>query len=191
MLPSGLYRLGDAASLFGWRPPVRTTARLEIARGATGDSRQWVETTGIRPTSLQSALCAAPATVQDRWFARLYFLKPLIFVVLAVFWIATGAISLTVGFEAGVDLMLRTGAGPLSAPVVIAGAIADIGIGTAIVFRRLSRAGIFAAIAVSLFYGAAATFFLPELWNDPLGPIVKIFPILVLHLCALAVLEER
>jgi hypothetical protein len=35
--------------------------------------------------------------VQERWFARLYFLKPLVFVVLALFWITTGLVSLGPG----------------------------------------------------------------------------------------------
>jgi len=31
----------------------------------------------------------------------------------------------------------------------------------------------------------------PWLWAEPLGPFVKIFPILVLNLLALAILEDR
>ncbi|RUZ16574.1 nucleoside-diphosphate sugar epimerase, partial [Mesorhizobium sp. M7A.F.Ca.US.007.01.2.1] len=47
------------------------------------------------------------------------------------------------------------------------------------------------AIAVALFYAIAGTMLRPELWNEPLGPFLKILPILVLHFVALAVLEER
>src|SRR2546430_1394395 len=32
-----LYKLGDMISILGWRPPVRTTAQLEVTRGAVGD----------------------------------------------------------------------------------------------------------------------------------------------------------
>jgi hypothetical protein len=31
----------------------------------------------------------------------------------------------------------------------------------------------------------------PRLWIDPLGPMLKIWPIIVLHLTALAILEDR
>jgi hypothetical protein len=37
----------------------------------------------------------------------------------------------------------------------------------------------------------AGTLMLPQLWRDPLGPMMKIWPILVLNFVALAILEER
>jgi hypothetical protein len=74
-----LYKLGDAASVLGWRPPVRTAARREIAYGAVGDPSGWSRLTGMAPTDVEVALAREPASVQDRWFARLYFLKPLLF----------------------------------------------------------------------------------------------------------------
>lgn len=186
-----LYRLGDVAGWFGWRPPLRTTARKEIVRGATGEPQTWTELTGIRPRSLEVALTAHPAGVQERWFARTYFLKPLIFVVLPVFWMATGIISLTSGWERGVSLMWVGGAGALSAPSVVAGALSDMAVGMAITFRRSARWGLYAAIALSIFYAITGSFVRPDLWSDPLGPFLKIFPIIAAHLFALAVLEER
>jgi uncharacterized protein YbjT (DUF2867 family) len=186
-----LYWLGDAAGQLGWRPPMRTTAAKEIVRGATGDPREWMERTGIRPLSLEMALSSRPVTVQERWFAKLYFLKALTFIVLPLFWIATGVISLTVGYQIGIDLMHRGGAGVLAAPAVIAGALADIAVGVCIAYRPLSRWGLYGAIFLCLFYALAGTIILPELWNEPLGPLLKIWPILVLHLIALAILKER
>jgi hypothetical protein len=35
------------------------------------------------------------------------------------------------------------------------------------------------------------TILLPGLWKEPLGPMLKVVPILVLNLTALAVLENR
>ncbi|OAP37304.1 SDR family oxidoreductase [Sinorhizobium americanum] len=186
-----LYKLSDLAGALGWRPPTRSTAQKEITRGAVGDIGAWSENTGIEPTALSVALARTPVSVQERWFARLYLLKPVIFVVLSLFWIATGVISLTTGYQIGIDLMERTRAGVLAGPSVVAGAIADIVIGLAIAVRRTSRAGLYGAIALSLFYAAAGTVLLPELWNEPLGPLMKIWPIIVLHFAALAILEER
>lgn len=191
VIASLLYTLGDFASLLGWRPALRTTAKKEIVRGATGDPQPWASAVGIYPRSLPEALGSTPVTVQERWFSNLFFLKPLIFIVLPLFWILTGIISLTAGFDEGMTLMNRADAGVLSAPSVVAGALADIGIGAMIAFRRTSRIGLWAAILVSIFYAIAGTVLVPALWNEPLGPLLKIWPILVLHLVALAVLEER
>lgn len=186
-----LYKLSDLAGALGWRPPTRSTAQKEITRGATGDIRAWSESTQIEPISLSAALARTPVSVQEKWFAKLYLLKPVVFVVLSLFWISTGIISLTAGYQIGIDLMERTGAGILAGPSVIAGAIADIVIGLAIAVRRTSRAGLYGAIGLSLFYALAGTILLPELWKEPLGPLMKIWPIIVLHLAALAILEER
>ena len=185
------YRLGDFAGALGWRPPMRTNAAREIARGAVGDPAQWTSVTSVRPQSLAQALAAEPATIQEKWFARLYLLKPVVFVVLPAFWLATGVISLTVGYPSGLDLMHSTGAGLLSGPAVVVGALADIALGACIAWRRLTVVGLYGALALSLFYAAAATILRPDLWLEPLGPLIKIIPIFVLHLIALAILEER
>ncbi|KXF76589.1 nucleoside-diphosphate sugar epimerase [Paramesorhizobium deserti] len=186
-----LYRAGDLVGALGWRSPMRTTAAKEIGRGAIGDATHWNRLTGISPQSLDAALAAKPVMVQDRWFAKLYFLKPLILAVLVLFWIATGIVSLTSGFHTGVDLMVQARTGGLAAPGVVAGAIADILVALAIAYRRTTRQGLYAAIILSLFYIVAGTILLPELWNEPLGPLMKIWPILALHFVALAILDER
>jgi uncharacterized protein YbjT (DUF2867 family) len=186
-----LYGLGDLAGLLGWRPPMRTNAAKEITRGATGDPRQWTTATGIQPEGLAAGLARSPATVQERWFAGLYFIKPAIFVVLPFFWIMTGIISLTTGWRSGVELLINTAVSVLAEPAVIAGAIADMIVGGSIAWRPTSRFGLWGAIAISLFYLVAGTVLRPDLWNEPLGPLMKILPILVLHFVALAILEER
>jgi uncharacterized protein YbjT (DUF2867 family) len=191
LLSSFVYRLGDLAGALGWRPPVRTNAAREIARGAVGDPERWTSVSGIRPQSLADALAAEPATIQDKWFARLYLIKPIIFTTLPAFWIGTGVISLTLGYPSGVDLMRSTGAGFLSGPAVAAGALADIAVGVGIAWRPLTRHALYGALALSLFYAAAGTMFRPDLWIEPLGPLLKIIPIIVLHLVALAILDER
>jgi uncharacterized protein YbjT (DUF2867 family) len=186
-----MYRLGDLLGFLGWRPPMRSTAGREIMRGATGDPSEWVRLTGITPQSLEAALAAEPASVQERWFARLYFLKPVVLGGLSLFWILTGLISLGPGYEAGVRLMEEAGAGRLADAGVVAGAVADIVVGLGIAFRRTARLALYAAIGVSIFYGVAATALAPILWSDPLGPLLKIAPILVLNLVALAILSDR
>ncbi len=186
------YWTGDLIAKLGWRPPIRTTARLEIVRGAVGDPGAWKRATGIQATALSSALAAEPASVQERWFARLYLLKPLAIGVFALFWILTGIISLGPGFDQAEWLMEIAGAGPSLSPLsVIGGGIADILVGLAILYRPTTRPALLAAIGLSIFYVVAGTLLLPELWRDPLGPMMKIWPILAFNLLCLAILDER
>ena len=186
-----LYRLADLAGALGWRPPMRTNAALEIARGAIGSPDQWTTVTGIRPKSLRLALATEPPTIQEKWFARLYLVKVIIFPVLALFWVGTGLVSLTLGYGRGVELMRSTGAGALSGPAVILGALSDLAVGIAIAYRPLTRYGLYGALILSVFYVLASSILRPDLWIEPLGPLLKIAPIFVLHLIALAILDER
>ena len=185
------FRLGDLAGQLGWRAPIRSTARLEIARGAVGNSKRWTEVTGIHPRSLGAALAAEPSSVQERWFARLYLLKPILIATLSLFWIVTGLISLGPGYAVGRRLMAEAGAGELAGAGVVAGGFVDILLGLGVAFRRTSQRALQGTIAVSFLYLAAATVLTPHLWADPLGPLLKVGPIIVLSFVALAVLAER
>lgn len=185
------WKAGDLVSWLGWRPPMRTTAMRELARGSTGDNRGWIEATGIEPRSLAAALAAEPAGVQERWFARLYLLKPLILGMFALFWLATGLITLGPGREEAMRLIGMTAAASWSAPLVIGGALFDAAMGIALLFRRTIRPALIVAFLGTIGYLAAGTMLMPELWADPLGRLTKILPIMVLNLVCLAIVDER
>jgi hypothetical protein len=187
-----VYRLGDAVSWLGWRPPIRSTARAEMAFGATGNPATWTEQTGIAPRDIEQALAREPASVQERWFARLYMLKPLVFAVFGAFWLSTGLVSLGPGWGIGLGLMYEGGVPePLATLAVVAGACADIAVGLSILCRPTTRYGLWAALTISLVYAILGTILVPRLWREPLGPLLKIWPIIMLNLVALAIREDR
>ncbi|TGV95400.1 DoxX-like family protein, partial [Mesorhizobium sp. M2E.F.Ca.ET.154.01.1.1] len=94
--------------------------------------------------------------------------------------------------DAAADILISRGLpGTLAFGMVLAGSIADIVVGAAVVVRPLARSALIAMIAITLLYLAAATALAPDLWLDPLGAIVKAVPMLCLVLAALAILEER
>ncbi len=185
-------RGGDLARCLGWAAPVTTTALAELRRGVAGDPDPWIRTTGIDPRPLQRILRERPATVQERWFARLYLLKPLIIGALALFWCASGLIALVAAYPSAVAILTSRGF-----PLHLAHAITwlssgiDIGVGAAIAARRTCRLGLLAGIGVSLVYLAGAAMLTPDLWLEPLGALVKTIPAAVLMALALAILPER
>jgi uncharacterized protein YbjT (DUF2867 family) len=195
-LPMVLLKLGawagDACSWLGWRPPIRSTALAELMRGVTGDPHPWMEATGIAPRSLDNVLQAWPATVQEKWFARLYPLKAVIIAVLVFFWCASALIALTVAYPAAVAILTTHGyaAEPAHA-ITIVSSLMDFAVGLAIAFRRTSAYGLIAGIAVSLFYMLSAAVLTPDIWIEPLGALVKTFPAIVLMLVALAIADDR
>lgn len=172
-------------SALGWHVP-RLSARVGLTMGPNGDPSTWTAITGISPRPLGQMLADRPARAQDRWFARMVLLGPLILAVLALFWLGTGLIALTFGFEIARDYLRMGDMGAMAGPAVWAAALADCAIGIGIALRPTSRRALSLGIGLALAYALAGTMILPALWIDPLGPMLKIWPVLLLHLVALA-----
>jgi uncharacterized protein YbjT (DUF2867 family) len=191
-LIDGMYRLGDFLAWLGWRTPIRSIAKQEMVRGAIGDPAPWTNMTGITPQALEAALMSEPADVREKWFARIYALKPLIFAVTALFWISTALVSFGPGWDIGLGLLYEGGlSGPIVPLAVIAGATSDLIIGVAIAFRRTSKIALVAALVLSFIYLILGTILVPRLWRDPLGPMLKIWSVMVLNVVSLAIVDDR
>lgn len=196
VVPMTLLKLGtlagDITAWLGWRPPLRSTALAELLRGVAGDPRAWMAATDIVPRSPDDVLRARPATVQEKWFARLYLMKALIIITLVFFWCASALIALTVAYPSAVAILTAHGYSLTAAQTItIGGSTLDFSIGLAIAFRQTNRWGLMAGIALSLFYMLAAAILTPELWIEPLGALVKTFPAIVLMLVGLGIANER
>jgi uncharacterized protein YbjT (DUF2867 family) len=184
-------RLGDLLSLLGWRPPLRSTALAELRRGVSGDPTSWMAATGIVPRTIAQAL-AGPASIQDKWFARLFLLKPLIIASLALFWTLSGFIALFVAFPAAKAILATHGFPPwLVAPFAGVTSVMDMSVGVLIAFRNTAAFGLAAGIAVALGYMVGTALLTPDLWIEPLGALVKTGPAIVLMGVGLATLDNR
>lgn len=182
----------DALAYLGWRSPARSTAFAELAAGMHGDPTSWIAATGIEPKDLDAILNERPATLQDRWFSRLYFLKPAAIACLAAFWIISEVIAIGPGWSGALALLASAGVhSTLASLTTAAGAIIDIALGLAVAIRPYAQVALIGMLVVSVLYLLFGTMLAPALWLDPLGRLVKIVPILLLIVFALAVLEER
>ncbi len=185
-------RLADAVAALGWSAPVRSTALKELRRGVSGDPSVWMRETGLTPKTLNEALDEIAPSVQERWFARLYLLKAAVIATLAAFFALSGLIAVTAGFGSAKAALTARGFSPPAATgfVALTGGL-DLVVAALIATRRSSRLGLLAALALAGAYLVGGSLLAPELWADPLGPFVKVFPVMALTAAALAVCDDR
>lgn len=183
-------RCADVAGWLGWRSPLRTTALTVLANNVLGDAEQSARALGRSPKSLEESLRALPSTAQERVFARAQLLFPVLLLVLAVFWIASGAIALAqVG--TAIAVLRKTALVGNGQTLVIGGALLDMAIGVGLCVRVTMRAAALGAVWLSTVYLAVGSVVTPELWVDPLGPFIKVIPGMALALIVMALAEER
>jgi uncharacterized protein YbjT (DUF2867 family) len=195
-LPAFLLDLGatfgDLANRLGWMPPMRSTAIAELRRGVTGDPSGWMGATGIEPKTIAQAVSGHAATIQDKWFARLFPVKALVIASLTLFWTVSGFIALLISYPAATGILNSHGFPPsLVGPVTVITSLMDMSIGILIACRRTCAIGLIWGIVASLGYMVGAAILTPDLWIEPLGALVKTGPAIVLMLVALLTLDNR
>ena len=187
-----LAGVADALGYLGWRSPARSTALRQLAAGVVGEPAPWIAATGIAPKSFEDILHWQPSSVADRWFARLYLLKPLAIAGLSLFWVLTGAITLGGGRAAALEHLARAGLPPAAAEtVLVAGSFFDYLLGIALLVRPLTRLVLLTMLGATAIYLLLGSLMAPQLWLDPLGPYLKIVPVLLATAFTLAILDER
>lgn len=194
-VPSGMVRIvakvADLMGYLGWRSPLRTTAVRALETEVLGDPKPLRAIRGASLQSLEHFLDEIPASTQERWFARAYLLLPLMVATLSAFWIASGIIGVLEVERAAETIPADALPPSLAAQLVVAGAALDFALGTAVLFRPLARLACLGMVATSLLYLVAGSVLTPDLWLDPLGPLVKIVPAMVLAAVTAALLEAR
>ena len=182
----------DALAWLGWRSPMRTASLEQLRMGVSGDAAQAKALLGLQPRSLRAMLDGWPSGVQERWFAKSYFLKPAILVTLLAFWLLSGLIGLTAGFDQAVSVLTTVGvAAGLAKAAVIGGGVADIVLALMLAYRRTTAAALLGMVVLTAGYLLGGALVRPDLWLDPLGPFLKSIPAALLALVALALLDER
>lgn len=190
-LMQAVVKVADGLGRLGWRSPLRSTAVKVLAKSGTfipTDLSQF----GVPPAkSLAQTLAGMPAQVEDRLFARMALLTPIIMVTLIMFWLLSGVIGFTSVDEAALVLQDVGWPRALAVSSVLFWAVVDVAIAAGLAYRPSAKLACWCAIGVSFFYLAASTIFVPYLWLDPLGPLVKVFPGIALTLVARIALETR
>lgn len=189
-LVNAVGAMADVLGRLGWRSPFRTTALRALKDGVGGDAAAWYRAGGNPCRSLEETLARMPATRQERVFARVYLALPLAIAVLSLFWVVSGLVALA-DVPAARAVLTGSAAASFSGPIVIGGALGDLTLGLAILWRPAARLAALGMVALSAIYLLASLFTAPALWLDPLGPMVKVLPGMALAGIVWLLLEER
>ena len=181
----------DLLGRLGWRSPLRSSAIQALKDGVVGDPLPWKAISGAGLSSMAETLAIMPVGVEDRQFARMALLMPFVVAVLFVFWLISGI----VGFykiDTAAKILENTGwSHGFAVASVGFWSLVDLVIAGALMVRKYAARACWAMVIVSVVYLISATFTVPQLWSDPLGPLIKVLPGVVLALIARVMLESR
>lgn len=183
--------VADQLARLGWRSPLRSTAMSVMQDGVTGDPGPFTAAFGGSLASLKDIYATIPCAREHRLAARMTLLMPLVIAMLSLFWVLSGVFGL-LGLNQSASIL--TGAGwpsALATSSVLFWSLVDIALGLLVLWRPWAARVCLAQFGVALFYLLAATLTAPDLWFDPLGPLVKIIPAMMLSLVAIPMLESR
>jgi uncharacterized protein YbjT (DUF2867 family) len=143
-------------------------------------------------TPFPQGLSLYPSQVQDRWHARLYFVRPLLKLSLILLWLFSGLIPL-MGFNNQAQMLLHAINLPSDwiMPVIRITCLWDIILAIALCFSFKNQLiGLLQFVTVAS-YTLVASIWLPELWLNPLAPLLKNLPIMVAILMWMAIEKMR
>ncbi|MCT4654904.1 MAG: SDR family oxidoreductase [Cohaesibacter sp.] len=190
-LGKGVSRIADGLGRLGWRSPLRSDALTMLDSHVKGDPSLWHAMSGRHCRSFEETLASMPSTTQERWFAKLALMLPIMISVLSAFWLLSGVIALGQMSQAA-EVLAGSGTSSLQAQFLAASAaILDIGLGIAILIRPWAKRACLGMVVLTLVYLASASILVPHLWLDPLGSLLKAVPALLLAIITRSLLTER
>jgi uncharacterized protein YbjT (DUF2867 family) len=193
-LPLLLVRAAAALADLAGGGPMGSAGLRQLLAGNAGREPDgtFAEAVGFAPASMAVRLAACPAETQDLWHARLYFLRPLLRLVLAALWLGSGI----AGFlalpqhYAGIDQAI-TALGLDARTIAWLFSAVDLAIGLALLVRWRPRWLGMVQLVIVAGYTAVLGVAAPTLWLDPFGALLKNLPILTAIMVWMAVEEER
>lgn len=183
----GMGRVGDAMRL----GPISLTAVTQLEAGVMAEPSAAVRVLPDQPRGFSEFMRARPAGTQDLWHARLYLMRPVLRIVLAVLWIASGLIGLFLPTSEFLPMIDGSGVPDwLATAFARLGGLVDLLIAAALLrgWRPRLMAGVQAAMVLG--YSVVFSLLVPALWLLPLGGLLKNLPVLAL-IAVLYILEDE
>ncbi|OGT49061.1 MAG: hypothetical protein A3E82_01425 [Gammaproteobacteria bacterium RIFCSPHIGHO2_12_FULL_38_11] len=194
-VPIFFIRIAAKFGDFFRNSPLSTTAvKLMMIDNVASDAEFAIltKTVGFTPRSFTQGLNHMISAVQDRWHARLFFLRPLLRLSIAFLWIFTGVISLGYANTFSYPLLTEAGIQPSLQPLLLYGAsIVDLVLGFAVLCNYcLKITGLIQITLITLFT-AIISIKLPAYWVHPFASIAKNIPLIVATLIMMALESDR
>ncbi len=191
VLTKAVARCADALGYLGWRSPLRSTAMTVMASGVAGDPAPYRAATSRSLRPLPEIYGSMTSAREHRLTARMSLLAPLVITVLSLFWVLSGIFGL-VGLPEAAGVLTEAGwADAAAVSSVVFWSFVDIALGLAVLYGPWTARVCLAQVGVAAFYVLAATVVTPGLWLDPLGPLVKVLPAMLLSLVAWPMVQSR
>jgi len=165
--------IGEAS---GRGPLCRVIANL-LERGRVGGADALACTQALlerAPASLAQALAKRPSDARDLLQARWYFVRPLLLATLALTWIASGIVGLSISASAAAAAL------PAWSPAFVeatswACSAADLTLGIALLIGRATRVVLGLMLVMVALYTLGIGVLAPSHWLDPFGGLLKNF----------------
>lgn len=184
-VPLPLMRAVAKIADLGGGGPMGSAALAQTLAGNAGHEPvgTFAQAIGFAPASMDERLARHPAQTQDLWHARLYFLRPILRLALAVMWLGSAAVGLLTP-----PALYAAIAAPSMAWLFSA---IDLLIGFALLARIRPRLLGLVQLVIVGGYTVGLTLLAPSLWLDPYGGLLKNLPILVAVAAWMALEQER
>ncbi len=190
-LVKGLVKIGGC---FGITSLNITSLNMLMHGNTTSENnyQELIEIIGFTSRAFSEGLFSKPSYVQDRWHAKLFFIKPLLRLSLAALWIGSGIIALIPPLIPQLQLIDKLGGSKIvSLMILLSTTIMDILLGIATLFNwKIQKIGLI-QVGVIIIYTVICSIYFPNLWLEPFAPLLKNIPILMATLVMIVIAEER
>lgn len=158
----------------------------------TADQNDMIECTGVKPRSFEAGLETEPLTSQSLWHARLYLFKPIIKLVLSLFWILSGIIPSIISPEIGISSINELGFSIKSSKFIIySSCLLDVAMGIILLLSNRAYKICLFQITLIILYTFCLSIIDPNLWLNPFGLLLKNIPIILLTLILIIIDRDK
>ncbi|MDG2002823.1 MAG: SDR family oxidoreductase [Novosphingobium sp.] len=184
--------IADGLGWLGWRSPLRTSAIRALAHGVSGEAEDARTLLGREATSLPATLAMIGAAGKaDRWQARTALVFPLALVCLFALWAGSGLLGIVRLHEAAQLIELGGFPPQIARIITFTASVADLAVAALLLIRPTARLALLGMLGLSAAYVVGSLVLVPGMWLDPLGPMLKVLPIIALELMCLGMEAER